>query len=342
MEVEFGNFGKDEIGIGIGQSFELGGKKRTRIEIAKIELEKSELEFDIKKFELEIEAIRRVLPLLSNTTKLTLLDSIIAIAESTLKTIQKRVDAGTTMPTDAIRAEMELEELLLERRLADREVVQLKKNLSVLWSSSTIDFSSISGTINQKFTIPSLETFQKSLLNHPEIKMIELEWRLSQKELEESRIGAIPDLTISAGFTRSMETEENTVALSASIDLPIFSRNQGEIKSKEYSADAFQLDADNTILIKQTELQKLYNRLRTVDEKLNTIETKILPKAESVFQTLLGYYELGSVGLLDVIEVLSELLDYNTSIIDNYVIRTELLTDLYELTGHKMKFIVNE
>ena len=342
LEVELGNFGKDEIGIRIGQSFELGGKKRFRIEIAKIEVERLELELEMKKFELEVETIRRILPLYSITTKLDFLDFIIVIEESTLETIQKRIETGSTMPIDAMRAEIELEELYLEKRLAEREVTQLKKNLPSLWSDFEFDFSSVSGKINSDLIMPSIKTFQESLLLHPEIKMIEYERRLSRTELNAAKADAVPDLTVRTGFTRSMETKENAVGLSASIDLPIFNRNQGEIKSRKYSFDVVEFDADNKILHKQSELRELYAQVNSINEELNTINTKILPKAEVVFQNLLEYYQRGSISLLDVIEAQSELLKYQTRVIENHLIRAELLTDLYELTGHKVKFIVNE
>ncbi|MBT3756149.1 MAG: TolC family protein [Candidatus Cloacimonetes bacterium] len=342
LEIELGNFGKDEIGIGIGQSFELGGKKKSRIEIAKTVVEKSELELEMKKFELEIETIRRVLPLYSITTKLALLDFIIAIEKSTLETIQKRVEAGSTMPIDAMRAEIELEELYLEKRLTDREVIQLKKTLPSLWSDSTVDFVSVSGKIKSELIIPSIESFQKSLLDHPEIRMIELEQKLYRAELNEAKTDAIPDLNIGVGFSRSMEANENAIGLSASIDLPIFNRNQGEIKTGKYSIDAFEFDASNIILNKKAELEEIYAQVSTINEELITIQTKILPKAETVFQTLLEYYQRGSISLLDVIEAQTELLDYKTRVIENHLIRAELLTELYELTGLNVKIIVNE
>jgi outer membrane protein, heavy metal efflux system len=342
LEVELGNFGKDEIGIGIGQSFDLGGKKKSRIEIAKIEDEKLELEFEIKKFELEIETIRRVLPLFSVNTKLALLDLIIAIEKSTLETIQKRVEAGTTMQIDAMRVEIELEELYLEKRVAEREVIQLKENLPSLWADSTVNFSSVSGKINSEIIIPSIEVYQKNLLEHPKIKMMEYDRKLSRAELNEAKTNAVPDLKIGVGFSCSMETKENTLGLSVSVDLPIFNRNQGEIKSREHSIDAFEFEADNTVLNKKAELGELYTEVSTINEELNTIQTKILPKAETVFQTLLEYYQRGSISLLDVIEAQTELLGYKTRVIEYHLIRVELLTDLYELTGLNVKIIVNE
>ena len=171
LEIELGNFGIDEIGVGIGQSFELGGKKKTRIEIAELDLKRSELAFELKKFELEITAFRKVLPLLSISGKLALLDSLITIERSTLETIQKRVEAGTTMPIDALRAEIDMEELFLEKRSANNEIAQLIQNLPILWSDSTVDFTSVAGVINHEITIPSIEIFQTSLLNHPEIRL---------------------------------------------------------------------------------------------------------------------------------------------------------------------------
>jgi len=342
LEIELGNFGKDELGIGIGQSFELGGKKKSRIEKARTIVEKSELQFEIKKFELEIETIRKVLPIYSIMTKMELLEFVIATEKSTLETIQKRVEAGSTMPIDAMRAEIELEELFLEKRIIEEEFIQLKKTLPALWSASSKNFVSVAGVINSKIIIPSIETFRKSLLEHPEIKMIEFEQKLFYAELNEAKSDAIPDLKIGAEFSRNMPAKENAIGISASIDFPIFNKNQGEIKKREYAIDAFNFEANNTNLIKDAELENLYSQIKNINEELSTIQTKILPKAETVFETLLEYYQRGNISLLDVIEAQTELFDYKTRVIENHLTRAELLTDLYELTGLNVKIIVNK
>ena len=342
LEIELGNFGKDEIGVGLGQTFELGGKRKNRKDLAKSELKKTELELEMKNRELEISAIRGILPLLSASEKLILLDSAIAIGQTTTETIRKRVKAGSTVPVDLMRAEMDLEGLFLERRSADKELSQLHKNLPALWSESVVYFDKVSGNINEDVSIPSLEILKESLLEHPEIQMILLERKQSRLELKEAKISAIPDLSLGVGVTHETETEENSIGLTAGIELPIFNRNQGYIKAKEHSNAALQFDADNTILAKEAELQELYNQLSIITDELNTTKTKILPKAETVFQTLLEYYERGSISLLDVKEAQAELLECNTGILDNLAARAELLTDLYELTGCKMKIIISE
>jgi outer membrane protein, heavy metal efflux system len=342
LEVELGNFGKDEIGVGLGQTFELGGKRKNRKDIAKSELMKTELELEMKKRELEISAIRGILPLLSASEKLILLDSAIAIGQTTTETIRKRVEAGSTMSIDLMRAEMDLEGLFLERRSADKELSQLHKNLPASWSESVVDFEKVSGKINDQINIPSLEILREALTEHPEVQMIELERKQSRLELKEAKISAIPDLSLGVGVTREMETEENSIGLTAGIELPIFNRHQGYIKAKEHSNAALQYEADNTILSKEAELLELYNQLSIITDELNTAKTKILPKAETVFQTLLDYYERGSISLLDVKEAQAELLECNTGIIENLAARAELLLDLYELTGYKMNIIISE
>jgi cobalt-zinc-cadmium efflux system outer membrane protein len=339
VEVALENFGQNEIEAAVSQTFELGGKRKSRVSIARVEMEMMEIEYELKKLGLEAETIRRFLPLIAANNRVTLLDSAITIAQTTLNSINRRVKAGASMPIDAMRAEIELEELHIEKAMILREFDQLKKSLVILWSDSIVDFVSITGNITSDIVMPSIEESQSELPNHPEIKLINHESKLVQAQMRETKADVAPDLTVSGGYLRNNEAEENAALLAVSIDLPLFNRNQGALASKKHELKAQNLLAHNELIKRNAELLETYNQVLGINEQLAAIQSKILPKADTVFSTILRFYNLGRVSFLEVVESQSELLDIRTRLIELEVERALLIADLIELTGLKSTII---
>jgi cobalt-zinc-cadmium efflux system outer membrane protein len=341
LEVELENFGKNEIGIGVGQSIELGGRRKRRVEIATLEADIAKQEYNAKKLEIEAEAYRRILPILAVSNKIQVLETAVLIAENTRDLIQQRVDVGAANQIDVVRVEIELDELMLEMKKANREYDLSLRNLTYLWSAEYSDLVNINCILNSNIELENKATLLEMMWKQPAYTNSQIEKKIKKLELLDINKSVIPDLGVSAGFIRNNE-EENAFSIGASIELPLFNRNQGERRSVEHSLKAFDYEVRNLSIEKESQLNELYSQIKSVEDELNTLVNSILPKAENIFQTILSFYGNGSVSLLEVIETQAELIEYNNRIIDLQISKAELLVDLYELTGWKADIIMNK
>jgi hypothetical protein len=108
-------FGLNEFEITLEQTFETGGKRHLRTEAAHLDIETATNEKAISNLELELEIIRRFIPIAASAKKIALMDSMIALAQTTRHRIQLRVEAGASKKTDLTRAEIAIGKLRLER-----------------------------------------------------------------------------------------------------------------------------------------------------------------------------------------------------------------------------------
>jgi len=315
-EIGLENFGRNELEATVSQRVELGGKRKSRIAVAQGGGEIAEIEYTKKCLELETEAIRRFLPILASQRKIVLLDSTIVLARNTLELIQKRVEAGASLKIDAMRAEIELDELDMERTRFVKEQFLLKKALARLWADSAAAFEGVAGRMNTKLQLAPVAEYQNALRSHPDIMQYALKNRCAQDELTEVVASARPDIAISGGYLRNNETNDNAVLLGASIDLPLFNRNQGAVASKKVAIAAQKIEQAALVNERNGAISRTYEECALLTGQIAVLKQKVLPKAVAVFDGILDYYEKGSVSFLEVMEAQAELMRLNLEIVD--------------------------
>ena len=96
------------------------------------------------------------------------------------------------------------------------------------------NLTTVVGNLRDLPGVPSLEELNRRLENNPELARwtTELEQRRAALKLEKSR--AIPDLTAGLGYRRLSGSDDNALVGGISIPLPLFNRNQGNIREAEY------------------------------------------------------------------------------------------------------------
>jgi len=342
FEVELENLGKNEIGLSLSQSVELGGKRKIRIEMAELEQNLVKLESEQAELEITTETVRRILPLLALEQQVRTLDSFIPGAEKTLKIIEKNVEIGATKQIDKIRAEVELDELLLEKVIAINEMQQLKNDLSALWLGSADDFDELDASINKEIVVPPINAYFDAVAEHPETKIQNLERQIAQIELKDAKKSAIPDLSVGAGFVRNNELKENAYILSAGIELPIFNTNKDEIHSVSLGSEVVENEISGSVSERKAEIKAVYAELTSISKDMEVLENKILPNLHTIFQTLKEYYKNGSVSFLELIETQTELLETENRLMELHISKAELCNELYELSGYQVDVFENK
>ena len=204
IEVSLEKFGADEIEASVGQTFELGGKRKHRTEAAQIEVDVLVNAGEIARLELEAEIIRRFIPIATTTHKMDVLDSIIKITESTRDQIQRRVEAGGARTTDLVRIEIDIEQLQLERKELLLENKQARMKFAALGSSQNFSLINVTGELNHESSIPDLKTLQNAVDKNPVI----MAYVIEQKKLEVERrqqCGCFTGPESSMGYLRNNE-----------------------------------------------------------------------------------------------------------------------------------------
>ena len=113
---------------------------------------------------------------------------------------------------------------------------------------------------------------------------------------------ATPDLTLGADYDEQGGFSTNYYGLNASMDLPFFNRNQGNIKAAKASIDitkAIQTNVQDTVQESVTRaLQKAFDQ----DKLYKNIDSSFTTDFERLMQGVLSNYEKRNIGLLDFLD----------------------------------------
>jgi outer membrane protein, heavy metal efflux system len=309
-------FGMNEIEATVGQRVELGGKRHLRIEAAAGELAAVKNTLMISALDLEVEMVRRFVPVAAITSKLLLLDSIIRNAEITREQIRRKVEAGATRKTDLIRAEMEIERIAIVQQAMARELSLARKRFAALGQAGDSALFLVAGTIAVDAALPPLDTLRNAVKNSPRIQALGMNASILATQRKQECAAATPDLELSAGYIKKLPEKVDAPLVGLSLELPIFNRNGAAQRRTAFQIEALRARRDNELRIADAEVQDAYGRLLDIVRKKNTLLTGVLPKAQSVYVMLKEYYDAGSADFLDLSVAQSELLRLRIDVLD--------------------------
>ncbi len=339
LEISSENFGDNEIEVVLTQSLEIGGKRKTRIQLARKALRAAELENDAARLGLEAEIIRRCVPILGLQKKIAVLASLASVMEESLTGIKHRISEGAAMEADALRAEMELDELFMEKADLNRQLNRRKKELTALWGNTDDVDIQIACTLNTSVSLPPQPEIQKKIYEHPKMKLLKLARETAAAEIQQLKAEAFPELTISGGYLRNNEDHENAVIAGLSISLPFFNRNKGAILSKSHEVTAAGRELKVFFVERTTKAGTILSEIENTLEAFSVLTEKLQPKAKSVYALLERYYKHGNISILEVLESRRHLLEINLRSIDLITEKALLVADLMELTGIRIQVI---
>ena len=138
-------------------------------------------------------------------------------------------------------------------------------------------------------------------------KIKQLEKIIALEELKNK-----PDLNLNGGYRLFDFSKQGNFSLNTgiSVQLPIFNANQGLIK--ENKLNIIKLESEkkallNSLAMKLNEVFKTYTESY---QEYQTIENKILPEAENVFDKVKEGYKIGKFSYLELLDAQNNLFFY--------------------------------
>ena len=221
------------------------------------------------------------------------IDSLVYINELRLK---KQVITST----DLIRTQLIAEQYKLQIRTAQQEYRNQLQNLKFLVGTT----DSININLNDEFISASVSNKIDSLLNYAEINRTDIQVVQTTINTAKSNIGLqkalakpIPEI----GMIYNPQNKIPYLGVYGTIQIPIFSRNQGEIqKSKLLQAQAEQSLQTTQQQIK-AEITTSFNSYQTQKQNLEKFKV-IMQQAEQILTSVKYAYLKGGTTIIDFLE----------------------------------------
>ncbi len=327
--------GLKEFGVGIEQTFERGIKQRIRKELFGKKIDLKKMEKIRLEHVLQIEASRRYLPVLFGLQKVQIVDSIIAESLILDTLIQRYVDAGAIMHTDALKAKLDLEKYRMQRFDLMMDVERARAHFCSLSPADSALLMSVDASINENFVLPDIKQIAANLEKSYGYEIVNTECTIIDTEKKLVKAEAKKDLTIGLEYTRNRTERENSITAEVSIDLPLFRNVDREQADLEHQKNALRSRYKSEMTTALGEISNIFRQISMLEKKNKMICDTIIPSLIKQYNTYVSIYKEGKGSFRDISEIRMELLDYKMELLDNEMNSTMLAIDAAEKSGIK-------
>lgn len=325
LDVEFENFAGDnafegddalETTVALSQLIELGGKRMKRMRVASLEHDLASWDYEAKRLEVFREVNEAFVAVLVAQERLALAGELVELAAQVAATVGDRVIAGRVLPVEETRVNVALSLSRIELKKAIRNLDAARRALVAAWGGRAPRFIRAQGDLEATGPIPSYEDLEERIAEHPNLARWAAEMEQRQAVLNLEQANRIPDVTISGGYRRFSETDDNALVMGFSIPLPVFNRNQGTILEAEYAlAKAREQQRAAGARVRRS-LSEAYRELASAHAEVTLLKDEVLPGAQSAFDDInIGYRE-GKFGYLEMLDAQRTLFDARAGYFD--------------------------
>lgn len=287
--------------LAFGQEIELGGKRRKRTGVARLETRLTAWDYEAKRLDLITETRLAFTGVLAAQRKVTLAEDTVGLAERTLEAVQQRVEAGKVSPLEAMQTEVELSKSRVRLDRARRNLRAARESLAGMWGATAPTFERADGALDELSDIPPLDRLLELADRNPDMARWDDEMALREGRLGLEQANRTPNLDVSAGIQRLEEAGDTAFVVGVAIPLPVWNRNRGGIMEAEHELAGAREERKGTEVKVRTALRRAYHGLSSARQEAVSLGDEVLPAARRAFDAAQEGYRQGKFGYLEVL-----------------------------------------
>ena len=295
-EIRGGEFGGGEHGAFIQQTFVLGGKLGLRRSVFEQQRKADELGVSEQKVGV-LGAVRvQFYQALAAQQAVDVRARILKLTMDAAATAHQLANVGQADAPDVLQTEVEAEQAKIDFDSAQRQYIQAFRTLAAVSGVPEMALAMLDGDLESPPEIDPETTLAAILSNSPSMKRAQQEVHQAEAALKRDRREVIPDLTVRVGGQQNFEqTSAGRAAgyeslATASIQIPIFNRNQGNIAASGADLERAQSEVLRTQLSLTQEAQPLIQRYAATKLQADRYRTQLLPRAQRAYELYLDKY----------------------------------------------------
>jgi outer membrane protein TolC len=313
------------------------GERSARVGLANAKTDASRVEVLAQEYELATEVRRHVLMVLVAEHQSAVLDDEAALRERASDLVLQRKGVGEGNELEVSAAGLEVAEIQRERRLASAEQDRARLELNRLMGlppSYQLRLSDSKKPLSVAiFDDPSDADLQERMLaGRLDLRSKEAEYHAAEEELRLAVSGQYPKLKIGPSFEHD-GVSDNYIGVGASLELPLFDRNQGGIAAA--TAARVRVHAEYTSLLHRLTASAFAARARARAAKaeIDAEERDVLPLLQHNQDLARAAFEARELNVLDWVTAQQRALRTRRAYLESVVAYRLAILDLDAATG---------
>jgi len=307
-QIRGGSFHGGEQGGFLQQDIILGGKLGLRRNVFEQERKADETGAEEQKLSVRSAVEIHFYSTLSQLRIVQVQRELLGIAMDAAATAHQLANAGQADAPDVLQAEVEAEQAKLEFVRAQREYIQAYERLAAVAGDPQMPLALLVGKLDQLPAVDPDQYMQELMANSPTLKRTQQEADRVEAELARNKREAIPDLSLRVGAQQNREINDLSMHAvgaqgfaTASIQLPIFNRNQGNVDASKAQLEREHAEVERIRLQLVQLAQPLLQQYLTSKEEVESYKTQLIPRARRAYELYLQKYSNMAAAYSEVI-----------------------------------------
>jgi outer membrane protein, heavy metal efflux system len=247
-----------------------------------------------------------------------ILEELLKLADEAVANGKTLLNAERIARLDFIQLEVERERFRAELQSVKRELPGSYRRLAAVSGNPSAIPLSITGTFDG---LPDydVDAVRQAVLNfHPQVRSAQVGVERAQAAVRRAEAEPIPNVTAYAGFIRQNENRSNDAAAGVSLPVPLWNRNQGNIRAAKAELGMAIQAVGQTENELAARVAAAHQRYASARERAEVYRKELIPRAEETFKLSLTAFKGGQFEYLRVIQaqraVSESRLEYNKSL----------------------------
>ena len=317
----FDNSSTGTYNIQIQELFSIAGKHTNSVKLAKINEKMSEWQFKDIIRSLKYQLYTDFNTILTNQEQSKLYDYEIEKLNVLLSSMDQQKQLGVIPGNDIIRLKAEIEDLKNSSVQNYNELLSTEKDIKILLNYNYgVYVVAIDGSDSNQ-TIPILsDLINTAENNRPDLQVSRSTIEYQMQNIKLQRSLSVPDMTLGVWRDESGSYTNNLEEISLGFDLPLFNRNQHQIKIAKYQLEQAKLNdslQQNTL---ENEVAQAYSAYSNLNIQFNSKDKDYNHQLDDLNNDAISNY---SKRLINLVDFLDQIRTFTTSRLSYYQLKKQ-------------------
>ncbi|MCE5267469.1 MAG: TolC family protein [Planctomycetaceae bacterium] len=283
----------------VGQEVVTAGKLRLSQDVASQEIRQAEFVLQAQRCRVLTDVRRAFYDVLVAQRALELSEQLVRIGEEGIKSTEALTKAKEAARVDVLQARIEADSAKIFLEKARNRYAAAWRNLAAVVGDFMMQPKPLAGNLLDGMTrLCWDDTFNRLLAESPQLAGAQAGVARAQAVLSRECAGRYPNLSVQASAQYDNATQDAIVGAQVGVPLPIFNRNQGNIRRAEAELAAAQQETKRVQLGLQQRLAVVFEQYATAQQQVEKYNRDILPNAEESLRLVSMGYRQGELSYL--------------------------------------------
>ena len=295
--------------VQVQQLIKTAGKRSKLINLATTNARLSELQLQDVLRNLRYQLRTDYYNIIQQLGTLSIYESQLAQLRKLLSGMEAQLAAGNIAQKDYLRIQALIISLEQDMNDLNRALADNQSDLKTLLQRKDDAFikpTDHANTVSTNSLLTTDQLFETGKQNNPNYLLQQTQTVFQQQNLAYQKALRSPDITLGPNFDRNSSFAPNYVGLGISLPLPILNKNQGNIKSAEYSIKQQQSVAANAETELRNNISNAYHKFLLILKQQNSAQQQFYQKYESMYRNILQSYQQKQINLLEFLDFFND------------------------------------